>query len=60
QPIVSVSDIQAWTGFSRQGSYNAIERLESLGILEPLKSATYGQKYIYKEYYDIFADQPTA
>jgi Fic family protein len=58
QPIVSVSDVQAWTGFSRQGSYNAIERLESLGILEPLKSANYGQKYIYREYYDIFADQP--
>lgn len=58
-PIVGVSDIQAWTGFSRQGSYNAIERLVSLDILEPLKPTAYGQKYIYREYYDIFADKPT-
>ena len=60
QPIVSASDVQSWTGFSRQGAYNAIERLESLDILMPLKATAYGQKYIYREYYDIFADQPVS
>lgn len=54
QPIVGVAEIIKWTGFSPQGAYNVIERLNILNILEPLGDADYGQKYIYADYYEIF------
>lgn len=56
QPIVGVAEIVKWTGFSPQGAYNVIDRLIDLKILEPLGDATYGQKYIYADYYEIFDD----
>lgn len=56
QPIVGVAEIMKWAGFSPQGSYNVIKRLENLKILEPLGDASYGQKYIYADYYEIFDD----
>lgn len=56
QPIVGVAEIMKWTGFSPQGAYNVINRLENLKILEPLGDAVYGQKYIYADYYEIFDD----
>ncbi|OGK17130.1 hypothetical protein A2690_02035 [Candidatus Roizmanbacteria bacterium RIFCSPHIGHO2_01_FULL_39_12b] len=61
QPIIGVAEIMKWTGFTAPGAYKVIERLMSLGILEPLGTANYGQKYIYADYYesfdDIFRDQ---
>jgi len=54
QPIIGVAEIMKWTGFTKQGAYNVIERLKSLKILEPLGDADYGQKYIYADYYEIF------
>lgn len=56
QPIVGVAEIIKWTGFSAQGAYKVIERLEDLHILEPLNDTDYGQKYIYGDYYEIFDD----
>ena len=56
QPIVGIAEIMKWTGFTPQGSYNIIERLKSLKILEPLGDANYGQKYVYADYYEIFDD----
>jgi len=56
QPIIGVAEIIKWTGFSPQGAYNVIERLNGLKILEPLGNAEYGQKYIYADYYEIFDD----
>lgn len=56
QPIIGVAEIIKWTGFSPQGAYNMIARLEKLGILEPLGSADYGQKYVYADYYALFDD----
>lgn len=56
QPIVGVAEIRKWTGFSPQGAYNVIERLQRLKVLEPLGSSDYGQKYIYADYYEIFDD----
>lgn len=56
QPIVGVAEIMKWTGYTQQGSYNVIERLRELGILEPFGEADYGQKYIYADYYEIFDD----
>ncbi|TSA46254.1 Fic family protein [bacterium] len=57
QPIVGVAEIMNWTGFTRQGAYNMIERLKGLKILEPLGAADYGQKYIYADYYELFDDE---
>jgi len=56
QPIIGVAEIRNWTGFSQQGAYNVIERLQKLGILEPLGASGYSQKYIYADYYEIFDD----
>lgn len=56
QPIVGIAEIMEWTKYSKQGAYNVIERLVKLGILEPLGTAEYGQKYIYADYYEIFDD----
>lgn len=56
QPIVGVAEIMKWTGFTAPGAYKVIERLEVLGILEPLGDAIYGQKYIYADYYELFDD----
>src|SRR3989344_503727 len=57
QPIVGVAEIMKWTGYSKQGSYNVIERLLDLKILEPFGDANYGQKYIYADYYVLFDEE---
>ena len=57
QPIVGIAEIMKWTGYSAQGSYNVIDRLVEIGILEPLGSADYAQKYVYADYYEIFDDE---
>ncbi len=54
QPIVGVAEIMKWTGYSRQGAYNTIERLVQLNILETLGDTLYGQKYVYADYYALF------
>jgi Fic family protein len=56
QPIVGVAEIMKWSKYSRQGAYNVIERLISLGILEPLGDLNYSQKYVYADYYELFDD----
>jgi len=54
-PIVNVAKIQEWTGFTRAGAQNLINRFMALGILKPRdEKKTYGRTYIYKEYVDIF------
>lgn len=56
-PIVDVTTIHNWTGFSTNGSQKLINRFVDLGILH-LREAKkkYGRSYIYKEYADIFYD----
>lgn len=56
QPIVGVAEIMKWTGFTSQGAYNVINRLEKLKILEPIGKTDYAQKYIYADYYELFDD----
>lgn len=56
QPIVGIAEIKDWTGYTLQGSYNVIDRLIKLGILEPLGDSNYGQKYVYADYYELFDD----
>ena len=57
QPIVGVAEIMKWAYYSRQGSYNTIERLIDLKILEPFGNTSYGQKYIYADYYALFDEE---
>lgn len=58
QPIVNVSIIQQWTGYSRPGSQQVINRFVRMKILSKKnKDVTYGQSYIYKEYLNIFDDR---
>ncbi len=54
-PIVNVHTIQSWTGFTKQGAQNVIDRFIDLDILR-LKdeNISYGRSFIYKRYVDIF------
>ena len=55
QPIVSVTTISKWTGYSIPGSQKVIDRFIDLGILKKKdEDCKYGQLYIYKDYLDIF------
>jgi Fic family protein len=55
QPVVNVSIVQKWTGFTRAGAQAVINRFIDMGILSPKdKDKKYGQSYIYKKYTDIF------
>lgn len=57
QPIVNVSVIQKWTGFSRAGAQRVIDRFVNLEILTPKdRDKKYGQSYVYKEYLEIFRE----
>lgn len=56
QPIIGVSEMIKWTGYTAPGAYKVIERLKDLSILEPLGDSEYGQKYIYADYYELFDD----
>lgn len=55
QPIVSVTTIQKWTGFSAPGALKVIERLVDLGILVKKEEISYGQLYQYTDYLEIFS-----
>jgi len=54
-PIIDVTTIQKWTGFSRSGAQKLIDRFMGLGILN-LRGIgkKYNRSYIYKDYVDIF------
>jgi hypothetical protein len=54
---VGVAEIMKWTGYSRQGAYNTIERLIDLKMLESFGDTSYSQKYIYADYYGLFDEE---
>lgn len=55
QPIVNVSTVMRWTGFTRAGAQRVIDRFIEMKILVPKnQDVKYGQSYIYKKYLDIF------
>lgn len=57
QPIINVSIIQKWTGFTRAGAQRVVDRFIDMEILVPKdKDKRYRQSYRYKEYLDIFYD----
>lgn len=55
-PIAGIADIVKWTSYTERGGYKVIDRLVDMSILKPMKSGkgVYGQKWIYKEYLDLF------
>jgi Fic family protein len=54
-PVVNVRVIEDWTGFTRQGARQMIDRMVKLGILEQKDKATkYARSYIYRRYVDAF------
>ena len=56
-PIVNVAKIQEWTGFTRVGAQNLIDRFIEMDILtERDPKRKYGKSYEYKKYIDIFKD----
>jgi Fic family protein len=56
QPIVNVSRVQEWTGYTRAGAQRVIDRFVQIGILSKKdKDVRYGQSYVYKKYIDIFS-----
>ncbi len=55
QPIVNVSVIQKWTGYTRAGAQRVIDRFIGMKILIPKdQDKKYGQSYVYRNYLDIF------
>ena len=55
QPIINISIIQKWTGFTRAGAQKVIDRFIKVGILTPKdKDKKYNQSYEYKKYLNIF------
>jgi Fic family protein len=55
QPIVSVSTIQKWTGYTQSGAQRVIDRFVAAGILyRKDEDKKYGQMYEYKDYLEIF------
>lgn len=58
QPIVSISTIKQWTGFSAPGAQKVIDRFLNLKILHKKDAdIKYGQHYYYKNYLDIFINE---
>ncbi|NQV13689.1 MAG: Fic family protein [Parcubacteria group bacterium] len=56
-PIVDVSTVQKWTGFTRNGSQKLVDRFVDLNILYLRDTKKkYNKSYIYKDYVDIFYD----
>jgi len=56
QPIVNVSNVQEWTGYTRAGAQRVIDRFVQIGILSKKdQDVKYGQSYVYKKYIDIFS-----
>ncbi len=57
QPIITVSTVQKWTGFTRAGAQTVIDRFIEMGILSQKDvDKKYGQSYIYNEYINIFSE----
>lgn len=54
-PIVNISHLEEWTGFTRQGAQKVIDRFVDLEILKQKDvNVTYGRSFIYQRYVDIF------
>ncbi len=58
QPIINVTTIKNWTGFTKGGAQRVVDRFVAMGILTPKnQDKKYGQSYVYKDYLSIFEDK---
>jgi Fic family protein len=56
-PIVNVNKIREWTGFTRQGAQQVIDRFVELGVLQQKDiNEKYGRSFIYRRYVDLFIE----
>ena len=54
-PIVNIGLIQQWTGLTRQGAEDFVQRLIKLEILQQLdENKVYGRSFVYSKYLNIF------
>ena len=54
-PIVNIALIRQWTGLTRQGAEDFVQRLIKLEILQQLdENKVYGRSFAYTKYLDIF------
>jgi len=54
-PIVSVHNVEEWTGLSRPQANELVKKLVELGILEQKdKAVEYGREFWYKKYLELF------
>ena len=54
-PIVDITKVMKWTGFTRPGAQKIVDKLIKLEILHVKdKNAVYGRVYVYKNYLKIF------
>lgn len=57
QPIINVSTVIKWTGYTRAGAQRVIDRFIIMDILTPRnQDQKYGQSYEYKKYIDLFKE----
>ena len=55
KPIVNIGIIQQWTGLTRQGTEDFVQRLIKLKILQQLdETKVYGRSFVYSKYLNIF------
>ena len=56
-PTVGIADVVNQTGYSRPSAYKLIDRLVDMNILYPAdENDSYGKKYTYKDYVEVFAE----
>jgi len=57
RPIITSTTVMNWTGFSRNGAQNVIDRLIEMNILEPRdENEKYGKSYSYRRYFEVFTN----
>lgn len=55
QPVISSAIVMEWTGFTRAGAHQVIDRLVGLEILTPRDvEQAYGRVYVYRRYLELF------
>jgi Fic family protein len=55
QPVISSTKVMEWTGFTRAGAQQVIDRLVGLQILTPRdEEQSYGRVYVYRRYLELF------
>jgi len=58
QPILSVKNVEEWTGLSRPQANLLVDKLVTLGILQQKnKEVEYGREFWHSEYLHLFTDQ---